>query len=331
MSNQLGDIRKVNVRTVWPNEQHDFTPWLARQENIIRLANTVGLELEVENIEVAVGPYSADILAKDSGTGRYVVIENQFGKTNHDHLGKVITYASVLDASAIIWITEEFTDEHQKALDWLNDHITEEVGFYGVVLELWQIDGSRPGVKFNLVSKPAEIVRQAAIAKASEDLSDARKLQLEFWSQFRAKLLATKLVPSAHTARPQYWFDVALGRSGINLSNIVNTYENRIGVRVYMSSKIADSALVQLLPEREAIEAELGEKLTWNPFPEKRDKIIALYRQANLEDRTAWDRYIDWMVDMTVRFRKVFIPRIKKLDLKDLTGTSQRPPEEVNE
>lgn len=82
---------------------------------------------------MAVGPYSADILAKDSGTGRYVVIENQFGKTNHDHLGKVITYASVLDASAIIWITEEFTDEHQKALDWLNDHITEEVGFYGVV------------------------------------------------------------------------------------------------------------------------------------------------------------------------------------------------------
>jgi hypothetical protein len=191
----------------------DFTPWLASDENVAKLAIAIGLELEVENIEVSVGPYSADILAKDSGTGRYVVIQDQFEKTNHDHLGKLITYASVLDASAVVWITEQFTHEHQKALDWLNDHMTDDVAFYGVVLELWQIDGSRPAVKLNLVSRPAEIIRQAAIAKASENLSDARRLQLEFWTQFRENLLSTKIVSSAHSARAQYWFDVALGRS----------------------------------------------------------------------------------------------------------------------
>lgn len=316
MANQLGEIRKENVRTVWPHEQQDFTPWLASEENIAKLANAVGLELEVENTEVAVGPYSADILAKDLGTGHYVVIENQFGKTNHDHLGKLITYASALDASAIIWITEEFTEEHQKALDWLNDHTTDDVAFYGVVLELWRIDGSRPAVKFNLVSRPTEIVRQAAIVKASE-ISDTKKLQFDFWTEFRRKLLASKTVPSAHSPRPQYWFDVALGRSGIFLSNIANTYENRIGVRVYLRNQIADMALAQLERQQDGIERELGAKLIWNPNPDNRDKVIGLYRDANLQDRNAWPEYLDWMVDMTTRFRKVFMPRIKNLEFKE--------------
>ena len=117
MTDSLGNIQKVNVRSVWPNEQQNFTPWLAKEENIVQLGDALKFELEVENTEVAVGPYSADILAKDLATGRYVVIENQFGKTNHEHLGKLITYAAFLNAGAVVWITEEFTEEHQKSLD----------------------------------------------------------------------------------------------------------------------------------------------------------------------------------------------------------------------
>jgi len=315
MADKLGEITKVNVRTVWPNEQQDFTPWLASDENIARLASVVGLELEVENTEVAVGPYSADILAKDLGTGHFVVIENQFGKTNHDHLGKLITYASALDASAIIWITEEFTEEHQRALDWLNDH-SSDVAFYGVILELWRIDKSQPAVKFNLVSRPTEI-RRGDIVEASENLSETKKLQFAFWTEFRRKLLASKAVPSAQSPRPQFWFDVALGRSSIHLSNTANTYENRIGVRVYLGNQVADAAMAQLQAQRNEIEQELGTKLTWNPNPDNRDKTIGVDRDANLRDRTAWPEYLDWMVDMTTRFRKVFMPRIKKLDLKE--------------
>src|SRR3989339_515114 len=122
MEQELGNLKKINIRKYFPSESSDFTPWLASEENIAKLGSSIGIELEVENTEVSVGPYSADILAKDIGTGKYVVIENQLEKTNHDHLGKAITYASVLDASAIIWIANEFTEEHKKALDWLNDH-----------------------------------------------------------------------------------------------------------------------------------------------------------------------------------------------------------------
>ncbi|WP_219928779.1 hypothetical protein [Flavobacterium album] len=129
---ELGILRTVTARQKWISEAKDFTPWLA--QNILSLSNAVGIELEVENIEVKCGPYSADILAKDTATSKFVVIENQLEKTDHDHLGKAITYASVLDASTIIWIATNFTEEHKKALDWLNDHTSDEIHFMGYKL-----------------------------------------------------------------------------------------------------------------------------------------------------------------------------------------------------
>ena len=215
----LGKIKKLDVRKIWKGEATDFTPWLASDENIAQLGKAIGFELEVDQVEASVGPYSADILAKDTGTGKYVVIENQLGKTNHDHLGKAITYGSVLDAGTVIWIATEFTEEHQRALDWLNEYTSEELSFYGVLLEIWQIDESRPAVRFNVISRPAEIKRENAAGKSKETLSETQKLQLEFWNEFQEKLLKSKVLRSTQTPRPQYWFDVALGSSNIFLSN----------------------------------------------------------------------------------------------------------------
>jgi hypothetical protein len=136
MNAKLGTLKRVELRTISPDEAADFTPWLAREENIGRLGEALGLELEVEHTEVAVGPYSADILARDSGSGGPVVIENQLGKTNHDHLGKAITYAAALGASTVVWIAPDFTEEHRKAVDWLNENGSGDVSFFGVRVEL---------------------------------------------------------------------------------------------------------------------------------------------------------------------------------------------------
>ena len=315
--NVLGQIKKLKVRRIWENEASDFTPWLAKEGNIALLGKSLGLELEVEQVEATVGPYSADILAKDTGNGKYVVIENQLGKTDHDHLGKAITYGSVLDASAIVWIASEFTEEHQKALDWLNEYTSEDLSFYGVLLEIWQIDKSKPAVRFNVISRPAIIKRGDVTGNTFENLSETKKLQLEFWNAFRDKLLKSKVITSAQTPRPQYWFDVALGKSHFVLSNIANTYENRIGVRVYIGNKVAEKALPLLEMQKEEIEAELETKLEWNPNPDNRDKTIAIYRDANLQNRDEWTEPIDWMVKMVQRFRKTFMPRIKNLDLNN--------------
>ena len=314
MECDFGELKKLDLRPFWPNEQYNFTPWLVEEDNVAKLGAAIGLELEVENIEVAVGPYSADILAKDTATGTYVVIENQLEKTNHDHLGKLITYGSVLDASAIVWIASEFTEEHARALAWLNDNTSEDLAFYGVRLEVWQIEESKPTVVFNVISRPAGVKPKDA-KRPEGDISEARKLQLDFWTAVRNKLLESRVVPSAQKARAQYWYDVALGRSGIVLSNVANTYENRIGVRVYISNKVVDAALPQLLEQKEEIEREIGADLEWDPNPEARDKIIRIHLAADLTERDKMGEYVDWMVDMIGRFRRTFGPRVKKLSL----------------
>lgn len=257
---ELGILNTVPARQKWNNEARDFTPWLAA--NINELNKALGLELVVENTEVAVGPYSADILAKDTGTDQYVVIENQLEKTDHDHLGKAITYSSVLNATTIIWIATNFTEEHKKALDWLNDHTLDEISFYGVQVELWQIENSKVALRFNIICKPNQAVRQAARAKVVDDLSDSKKFQFEFWTKFSEKLTATRQIPSVQTPRPQYWFDVGLGKSGIHISNTCNTDTKTVGVRIYIASRIADSMLPYLESKKIEIEQELGEQLT---------------------------------------------------------------------
>lgn len=321
MKPNLGQLKKIDVRTLWPNEAADFTPWLAEPAHLTELGEALGLELELENIEVAVGPYSADILARDS-TGSYVVIENQLGKTDHDHLGKAITYASVLAASTVIWMAPQFTDEHRKALEWLNDNTSEDLGFYAVQLEAWSIDGSKPAVRFDVLSRPVEIIRQASMAKTGE-LTEVRKLQLEWWTAFRDTLVARKLLLSPRAPRPQYWYDVPIGRAGFVLSNTANTYDNLIGVRLYISNRHgALLALNQLMESKTQIEKEIGFSLSWNPNADAVDKVIAAYREADLTLREHWPEYLKWMADTTERFRTVFGPRVKGLQLTENPGAS---------
>jgi hypothetical protein len=312
MAIDLGELRKARVRDIWQNEAVDFTPWLAEDDNFKKLADSLGMELQVEGVEVAVGPFSADILAKDA-SDNLVIIENQFGKTDHDHLGKALTYAATLNASALVWIAERFTDEHRKAIEWLNDRTSEDLALYAVELELWQIDDSKPAVQFNVLSQPSEIVKQVAAVRSNGPLSDSRKIQLDFWTRYREELLSKKVVTSAQAARPRYWFNISLGRSNILLSVTANVPDKRIGLRVYISNKIAAAALPQLEAEKEAIEAEIGSRLRWNPNPGNIDKIILLDRDADLNDRQKWPEYLAWLVEQTSKLKKAFERRIKKL------------------
>jgi Domain of unknown function (DUF4268) len=222
---------------MWPSEAADFTPWLAHPDNIQRLGEAIGFELEIEHTEVAVGPFAADILARDSATGNYVVIENQLTRTDHDHLGKSLTYAAALGAKTIVWVASAFTDEHRKTLDWLNDNSVEGLAFFGVQVELWAIDNSKPAVRFNVVSRPTELLRQAVV-QANAELTPTRRLQLEWWTALRDALLAAKALPSVQSPRAQYWYNVALGRTGYHLSATANVDECVIGVRVVHDESI---------------------------------------------------------------------------------------------
>jgi hypothetical protein len=314
---KLGNLNKIDLRKIWPNEAANFTPWLAIKENLAQLGIAVGMELEVEHTEVACGPFSADIVARELSSDGYVVIENQLGKTDHDHLGKALTYAALVGAKTVIWVAGDFTDEHRKTLDWLNDHVGEDLSLFGVQVELWSIEGSAPAVRFNVISRPTELVKQATAAKTGE-LSDNRKLQLEWWTAFRDALTKKKAVPSAQSPRPQYWYNIALGKAGAHLSATANTYDKQIGVRVYLSSKVGGAtALKQLMESREQIEEEIGSPLAWDPNPGATDKVIVLTRSADLTQKGKWQEYLDWMVETTIKFRNAFGPRVKDLALQE--------------
>ncbi len=144
---KFGRIDKVEIRTLWINEEADFTPWLAKDINIQILADEIGLDLEVEDIEVGIGSYKADIVAKDAD-GRKVIIENQLTRTDHKHLGQLITYASGLGAKLVIWNCKEVTEEHRQAVDWLNDVTSADVAFFACEIELWKIGESLPAPRF---------------------------------------------------------------------------------------------------------------------------------------------------------------------------------------
>ena len=165
----MGRLERVDLREAWGTEDGDFTPWLAREENIALLGDAIGIDLEVEAQEKQVGPFRADnILCLDTATTdkHWVLIENQLYRTDHTHLGQLMTYAAGLDAVSIVWIARQFilrkTDEHRAALDWLNEITDEEIRFFGIEVELWRIGDSPPAPKFNIVSKPNDWTKSAS-------------------------------------------------------------------------------------------------------------------------------------------------------------------------
>lgn len=152
---QFGKIHKLSPRDIWPKEAKDFTPWLA--ENIGALGEALGMELELKDTEAAVGDFSLDLLAKDLGSGHTVIIENQLTQTDHDHLAKLLTYAAGFGASTVVWVAEVIRDEHRQALEWLNQRTDEDTQFFGVVIEVFKIDDSKPAYSFKPVVSPSEM------------------------------------------------------------------------------------------------------------------------------------------------------------------------------
>src|SRR5262249_46601310 len=238
-SQTLGRLEQVDLRTIWATEATAFTPWLARPENLAILGEALGIDLELEAQERAVGPFRADILCKDIDTNRWVLIENQLERTDHGHLGQLLTYASGLEAVTIVWIAARFTEEHRSTLDWLNKITDESFRFFGLEVELWRIGESPAAPKFNIVSKPNEwshSVAQAARAIDDAELSETRIKQRDYWAALNSVLDATSGPVSGNKKpQPQSWMSYPIGRSGFNLGATMIRPKNQIRAELYIS------------------------------------------------------------------------------------------------
>jgi len=312
---KLGRLESVSAREVWADEARDFTPWLALDDNIALLGETIGIEMEVEATEKNVGPFKADILCKDSSDGHYVLIENQLEKTNHTHMGQLVTYAAGLHAATIVWIATPFRDEHRAALDWLNDITGDDFRFFGLEVEVWKIGESQLAPKFNIVSKPNDWSSAAVSNSVKETISDTKQLQLDFWTRLH-ELLDEKSSPIRLTKpRPQHWYNFSIGRSEFVLNASMNTQTGFLRVSIGCRKADREAHYALLKAEQAEIEAEFGEPLEWEPLPGKKIKRIAVYqRDTDPTNRADWDNQLHWVKDRLEKLDRVFRKRIKQLD-----------------
>lgn len=253
----LGRLVRVELRDIWFSEAIDFTPWLALPENLELLGDALGIDLELEAQEKAVGPFRADILCKDIGTDAWVLIENQLERTDHGHLGQLLTYASGLEAVTIVWIAARFTEEHRSTLDWLNKITDDSFRFFGLEVELWRIGDSPAAPKFNFISKPnnwSRSVAQAARAIDDAELSGTRVAQRRYWTAFHPVLAAARgPISGNRKAQPQSWMAYSIGRSSFSVNAGMIRPKRQVTAQLYISGDLAKAHFGLLLLQKDAI------------------------------------------------------------------------------
>lgn len=286
-----------------------------RKKNIEELSNIIGVDLEVEGTEIFIGNYKADIIAKDISNNKNVIIENQLEKTNHDHLGKIITYASGINASIIIWISKEVTEEHRKAIDWLNENTGEDISFFGIEIELWKIGESLPAPRFNIICRPNEWTKNSTNISKNKNLSKTKSLQLEFWNYLSDYFNKQNTFLSLRTPGPKHWYSISIGKSKFHLSLTVNTVRKRIGCELYMRGEKAKEAYSQLEDMKEQIETELETPINWEELPEGQDSRIILYEDGDLNNKDDWEGMVAWFKIWSEGFYNVFSPKVKALNI----------------
>jgi hypothetical protein len=281
------------------------------------LGETIDIALESPEKGTRVGPFAADLVCKALGDEELtVVVENQFGKSDHDHLGKALTYAAGLSASTVVWIAEAFTDEHRQTLDWLNINASEGIRFFGLEIYLISVDDSNPAPQFRVVPNPNVWAQAARDASEDRELSQTKLDQKAFWEEMRDVFTSRRSALSPRKPLPQHWYEIAVGRSNFNISLTVNTNANRIGCELWMGGEKAKQAFTLLERDKEQIHAQFGADLDWQPLEGKKGCRIAIYKEASIYDPTDRQTSKDWLYQMAEKFFAVFGSRVKALRIQ---------------
>lgn len=311
MEKTLGQLERIDLRKIWETEDRDFTPWLAQREHLQTLGDAIDIELEFEAQEKGVGLFRADILCKNTLDNSWVLIENQIEKTDHKHLGQLLTYAAGLDAVTIVWIASEFTEEHRSALDWLNNITNENFRFFGLEIELWRIDNSNPALKFNIISQPnnwRSTVSRAA-RKIEEELSPLQELQFKYWSHLSG-FLGQNFQFKIRSPRPQGWYTFSLGKTNVSLITSISSQPGKLAASLYLYDNMKEK-YDYLYEQKDSIESSFGESLDWENNPNKRTAVIKLEIDADIDNEEDWPRQHEWFKNKIEIFDRVFRPIVR--------------------
>lgn len=302
---KLGKLVEVDIRNVWKHEQYDFSKWLATEENINELDDTLNLTLTDVETEKFVGNYRCDILCKDEITGKVVLIENQLEPTNHDHLGKIITYASGLDASVVVWLVASAREEHASAIEWLNKHTDDDVSFFLVEIHAYKIGDSEPAPQFKIIEQPNDFVKSVKAISKNSDISDTEKKRLEFWTQFNEVLEERGKPFNRRKATTDHWYNVAMGSSECSISIDLVNKEHKIRVGVWISDN--KNLYDNFYNNKDEIEAKCGFSLTWDRLENKKASLACTYINGlDFDNQDNYPVLINKAIDLSIKLRDTF-------------------------
>lgn len=306
---ELGVLTEVNVRELWKHEQYDFSNWIAKEKNIELLNNILGLTLVDVDKEVYVGSYRCDIVARDEASDVKVVIENQLESSNHDHLGKIITYASGLEATVIVWIVTKAREEHRSAIEWLNNNTSNKINFFLLELHAYKIGDSLPAPKFEIIEKPNEFIKSAKVKNNSADLNRSQSERLNFWTMFNDVISERGKLFNIRKASTDHWYDVAIGTSDAHISIRLVNKEKYIGVELYINENKEIFDL--LFSKKDKIEKELNIPLEWQRLDGKKSsRITYKIYGLNFENQSNYNELMNEVIDKVVLIKKVFLKYI---------------------
>ena len=313
----IGKLKRLGlneIKKIWPHEEKDLSPWIA--ENIDALNEVLKLQIEIEGKEEYIHNFRLDLVGTDSFSQMPVIIENQFGVSDHDHLGKLITYSAAKEAGIMIWIANKIQMAHGNAIEWLNKISPQEMTFYGVELEVFQIDNSLPAPNFRIIAGPPPSKRKVIV---SGEISPRNKRYQEFFDKLRSNILSVQPNCTHAKALPQSWWGLGIGRSGFSLASCF-TADSKFRVEIYIDvgeKEYNEIAFTALKESRGAIEGKIGKELVWDPLPDSRACRIYLAIDGTIDDdEQKLTEIIEWAAPLVINFREVFSPLVKDIQIE---------------
>lgn len=301
----IGKLEEVDIRELWKHEQYDFSEWLYKKENIENLNDILGLTLVDISKETYVGSYRCDLFAKDETTGIKVIIENQLEMSNHDHLGKIITYASGLDAKVVVWIVKEAREEHRSAIEWLNNNTNSNINFFLIEIHAYKIGNSDNAPMFQVIEQPNDFIKNNKSINSNDTMNKSQSQRLEFWNQFNNVLVERGKPFNVRKATTDHWYNVAIGTSDAHIDITLVNKDSVIGVELYITDN--KEFFDKLYQRKDEIENDLGFKLDWRRLNNsKASRIVTFIKGLNFDDHSNYNELINKTIDLAVLMRDTF-------------------------
>ena len=301
----IGKLEEVDIRELWKHEQYDFSEWLAKKENIENLNEILGLTLVDISKETYVGSYRCDLFARDEATGTKVIIENQLEISNHDHLGKIITYASGLDAKVVVWIVTKAREEHRSAIEWLNNNTNSNVNFFLIEIHAYKIGNSDKAPMFKVVEQPNDFIKNNKSSSNEESMNKSQSQRIEFWSQFNDVVIERGKPFNTRKPTTDHWYNIAIGTSEAHIDITLVNKDSLIGVELYITNN--KELFDKLYERKDDIENDLGFKLDWRRLDNsKASRIVYRIKGLNFDDHSNYNELMNKTIDLAVLMRDTF-------------------------